>query len=763
MPTTGSFSTSGSGFGFGVQFNLIDGFTSVAQKIKSGMSSLSSSATSAAGKIKNGFSSIFSNLGNSANGFFNRFSRGINAVSNRMQDSFYQLRNGLIMITAGVAMLAPWNRMVEESSKREAAENALITFTGSARAAHQEFQQIIADSNKSPIDITTLSKLQMAMQSMGKTAQESRGFALDLMNAVYATDVTGNAQNTLTRLIPNVQQFAAGVTGEMDVKQFGYAGIQIRDLIGKYLPEVDIKNLKGTQITFDMIAKALHSASQEGGVFFGAIDRYMQTTGGGVEMFKKQWVNAMASVGDAIKPAYNVIVGFLTKLLTKFIEFSQTDTGKLVIRMAALITLFLSLTSIVAGLVLILPKAVKVVKEMSIALGLMNKYTAFRSTATFMERWGKFLGVIAAVAAIIGVLTSAWKAFDDVMNGGKVQADGWLGFLQRLGGYMKAAVEIFKSVDKDGWSLPKPLYDVLNGMGIMDGVTTLGQFISRLYNMWLGFKQGLKDAWEVLKAVVSWIGKHLWKPVGEFFSNFFGFNKKFTDSVEDWRQVGYVIGVVLVGALTLFGISLLVDGVMALASFSTAIAGVIGELILLATGVALSTIEIWAFVFLAWELWRVIDFVIDKIMEWATAFGDWLRPAIAKAWDDLTAFAGAQVAIGEMWVDNLLIGIKNKWGMFTNVLKDMIRNLPFIGSMLDEAGFLEPSKAENMVSMDGGAGAAGLAGVMADNRARRYAQPPQDNTPYNGKAPDLINNIYLDGDLIHSSIKERDRVDKSRD
>lgn len=308
MAATGSFG------GFGVSFNLYDGFSSVADSIRNKFSQLSNETGSMADKVNAGLSKI---------------------------------QAGVAQIGIGIGLMAPVGLGIKFAGEFEAAEIGLRTLLGTEEAAHAAFVKIKEDASSTPFETGSLLAANRGLISAGKSAEEARQVVLALGNAIAAS---GGGENELNRMAANLQQIGTlGKASSMDIKQFGMAGINIYKLLaegtGKTLDEV-----KEMDVTYEVLADSLKKASQAGGMFEGAMGRLAKSINGKFSTITDGIKFALASIGEAVMPIVHPVLDFIIEMTNKFQAFAQTGLGKTIIKIGVAALAIVSLTLILSGL-----------------------------------------------------------------------------------------------------------------------------------------------------------------------------------------------------------------------------------------------------------------------------------------------------------------------------------------------------------------------------------------------------------------------------
>lgn len=201
--------------------------------------------------------------------------------------------------------------MVTKSMEKEQAITGLTTFLGK-KGAIEAYRNIRNDANVTPFDTATLLSANRSLISANISASDARRDTLNLGNAVSATSDGKNMPDVMARMAQNLQQIKNnGVATGMDIRQFGFAGINIVELLKRSGQKADGK------ITYEMLAKALAVANSKGGMYEGALVAQGQTKAGKWSTVKDYFSTAASDMGDAFSPV-------IVKLLDLGIKFAES-------------------------------------------------------------------------------------------------------------------------------------------------------------------------------------------------------------------------------------------------------------------------------------------------------------------------------------------------------------------------------------------------------------------------------------------------------
>lgn len=199
---------------------------------------------------------------------------------------------------------------ISGSMQKEKDLVGLSTFIGE-KGANDAYANIRKDAETTPFDTASLLKVNRALISSGLNAKDARQDAMNLANAISAT---GGGNDELQRMAINMQQIKSlGKASSMDIKQFGYAGINIYKLLEKASGK-SAKEVKNMDVSYDLLAKSLAMARGEGGLYEGALEKMGKTKSGKWEQVKDRAANALTDIGDAFSPVIIKILDVAIKM-----------------------------------------------------------------------------------------------------------------------------------------------------------------------------------------------------------------------------------------------------------------------------------------------------------------------------------------------------------------------------------------------------------------------------------------------------------------
>ncbi|WP_102980117.1 tape measure protein [Chryseobacterium scophthalmum] len=199
---------------------------------------------------------------------------------------------------------------ISGSMQKEKDLVGLSTFIGE-KGAQDAYKNIRKDAEVTPFDTASLLKVNRALISSGLSAKDAREDTMNLANAISAT---GGGNDELMRMAINMQQIKSlGKASAMDIKQFGYAGINIYKLLEKATGK-SADEVKNMDVSYDLLAKSLAMARSEGGLYPGALEKMGKTMSGKWEQIKDRAANALTDIGDAFSPVIIKILDVAIKM-----------------------------------------------------------------------------------------------------------------------------------------------------------------------------------------------------------------------------------------------------------------------------------------------------------------------------------------------------------------------------------------------------------------------------------------------------------------
>ena len=349
-------------------------------------------------------------------------------------------------------------------SKYESLGIQMNNLTGSAEAGANMFAKIREDALVSPFGVDELATANTMLVSAGLSAEQARQDILALSNAVaYA----GKGNDELIRMSANMQQIKnIGKASALDIKQFGYAGINIYGAIAKASGKT-MAEVKGMEVSYELLSKSLRIAQEEGGAFYGGLSSMANSTSVKV-----------SNLGDSMKEMFNDL--FLAA--KPFIDVTISGLNS-IIQWARDSEIFFKALSVSIGLVggawLFMNSQMLISQGMAVVwaaqygifsiglLGLQGLFTLTGLSATIM--WGAITGGVTLIIAgliamyykfeefrafidgIVNVIVNLYKITFNVF---KAIANG----IKSLFGDEQAKADMYKNLDDAGKNMADIFY-----------------------------------------------------------------------------------------------------------------------------------------------------------------------------------------------------------------------------------------------------------------------------------------------------------------
>lgn len=287
---------------------------------------------------------------------------------------------------------------VTYNAQMEQYATMFTTLTGSAEEADRIIKQLQEDAKKSPFDTDTLIKANQYLISTGVSAEQARDTINDLGNAIAAT---GGGNDELNRMAQNLQQIKnVGKASAADIKQFAMAGIDIYGLLADSMGTTTEK-VKDMDITYEQLAEALNTASEEGGKYYEAMEKQGQTLNGQMSATKTSIQQLLGAITKSAMPIINKVLT-LVQNVVEWLSNLDEDTQRTILIIAGVIAA-LGPVLVIGG------NIIKMIGVISTAIG-----------AVVGVLGGPLTIALAAVIAIVVSLVKHWdtakKTFNDFVT-----------------------------------------------------------------------------------------------------------------------------------------------------------------------------------------------------------------------------------------------------------------------------------------------------------------------------------------------------------
>lgn len=324
-----------------------------------------------------------------------RFTSAISSIGNGFAARIGHVESfarALLLPTGALALLGKTG--LSTAAELETAEKGFQTLLGSAKAAAEAVDMIKKDAAQTPFELTGLINANLLLTTVTKNAKVSERSLLNIGKALAAS---GKGQAELDRIILNLQQI--GLTGkvtEMDIRQFGYNGINVLELLGEYygVTAAEAGEMsKNSSDAFGDLMKAFNKAGEDGGRF---ADSFINNAGTFNQIFSNLTDNftvGMAEIAkqsglfDLVKSAAQQLTGWLEKLTTV-----QPDLAKKILNVTLAVVgsvaAFVALMGIIKLVILFTNPLMLLLAALAALLGYVL-YKALERTTEGMETTAK--------------------------------------------------------------------------------------------------------------------------------------------------------------------------------------------------------------------------------------------------------------------------------------------------------------------------------------------------------------------------------------
>jgi len=477
-------------------------------------------------------------------------------------------------------------------------------------------------------------------------------------------------------------------------------------------------------------------------------DQMMNNLKGDLTILGSVWETTLIKIGSAVEPLIRPLIKGFSKVISLIGKLANSPLGKWVIRLTAVVgvlavaigsvTVAMNLAKFAAGKAAL---AFAAMGQTQIAATFASKglvrglYAVVKAALSSIVVLWPIILIGAAIAGVILLIRKSLKSFDEVMKGTAAPAKGFLGFLQKLGGILRAVGEIWKSANGEGFTMSEQLASALEKLGILDFAIAMGTWIVRLKALFKGIGVGIKAAWNAIKPIFKLIGKGL-RWIGSLFDKM-GFSmKKNTSSMSKWEQYGKIIGMVIMGTL-----------VPAFIALAIAVISATWPIILI---IAVIVAVIWVI-----KNWGKIMALFKEawMIMWADIKNDFIG-----FWNSIKDFGQRMKDWGKNMIVKLKEGISEAWTNFKNWFMNLLNQLMApIEKSLSLFG-LKKDNVESNVNIEGRkvdniTNVSNLAMVNAKNQAAQVTVPEPvvlQNTFTTEKVSSV--NIDMDGSQIRKEI-----------
>jgi len=282
-------------------YDLVDNITPQLKKIQTNLESTRSKVYSTAQSLASSFYTVGQSLKKTSQSFKNA---------------------GSTLAPLSVAMGGIALKAFKGAAQFEMLKIQMNVLTGSAEMGAKAFQEVTKYAAKTPFEIADISKSLNMMMSTGGMSFDEAMKSVKVIGDIAA--ISGGEMNGMARAFSQTSA-TTRLLGE-DFNQFVSNSVPLMkiltDYTGKSAAEIMAMREK-SQLSFDIVAKAMEKATKAGGIFENGAEKMSQTLGGLFSTLKDEVNIAFAELGSEMAKSIN-----LSQLVKDFSEFVSKLTEK---------------------------------------------------------------------------------------------------------------------------------------------------------------------------------------------------------------------------------------------------------------------------------------------------------------------------------------------------------------------------------------------------------------------------------------------------
>jgi tape measure domain-containing protein len=434
----------------------------------------------------------------------------------------------------GTALGAFGMSAIQSAANIETQRIGFKTLLGSIDAADEAIKMIQKDAASTPFEFSGLIEANKSLTLVTKNAQVSENVLLNVGKALAAA---GKGQNELNSIIVNLQQIGnTGKISEMDIRQFGFAGVNILELLADYYgttKEKAVEMVKESKNAFNDLSGAFEKAGTNGGRFANAYSDAAGSFNQAVSNLKDSWNIFLANEGEKLlnwgKQFVAMVTDIVNNQLPKWITmieklggwFQQNQAAIYIVAGAivgALIPAIISATiAFGAFLITLAPFIIGGAIIGGIIAGIVwivQNWEMLKTKA--MEIFGIIAGFFSGIwdtisqkvqavwNNITGFFSSVWEGIKSVFSfalafiAGLIISYFDLWGIDIVGAFTK--ISLFLS---DTWELIKVVFDVALAY-LTNAWNVFWTFLDSMFSpIWEGFKLKIQQGWEWITKVFN--------------------------------------------------------------------------------------------------------------------------------------------------------------------------------------------------------------------------------------------------------------------
>ena len=312
------------------------------------------------------------------------------------------------IMTVGVT--APLTALATAGVKYNATmETYLANLTTLLGGNQQEAQKLLNTLKEmaatTPYETTDLVKATQKMMAFGISANDSLNY-LQMLGDISMGDA--NKMDSLTLAFS--QMGASGRASMEDINQMIDQGFNPLTIVAQKTGEsmADLRDrVSDGGVSFQEIAEAMKTATSEGGIYFGSMDKASQTTAGKISTLKDDFNSALGSMTESLLPFVTSAVEKFSKL-AKWFGNLDNDGKKMVLIFAGILASIGPISFAIGKLIKVgtgISKIVSVIKSWNLVTKAM---TAAQWLLNAAMNANPIALIVTAIVGLIAIIVLLW-------------------------------------------------------------------------------------------------------------------------------------------------------------------------------------------------------------------------------------------------------------------------------------------------------------------------------------------------------------------
>ena len=364
-----------------------------------------------------------------------------------------------------------------------------------------------------------------------------------------------NAQGNfvgLISLIRNMEKSTANLTQKQKQATiatiFGAESIQEINVLMTQQAEVMENGTKKILVGADALAHYTKMNENASGTAKQIAQQQLDNLKGDITVLLSTIDTGLIRLGATLEPFLRPLAQTMADVVTSATAFISTPLGSFLTKVSA------GIAATAAGLVL-LNFSINIVGKSFMGMA--------KAAISAMIPLAPYILIGAAIAGTIYLISKSVRSFQDVMNGTSEPANGFLGFMQKIGGVISGVIEVFKTWNGETFVLSKTMHDALQKTGALQYFQNVATWVTRTIEFTKGFGKGFMDVVGPLAKVFTSAFKSIWKATASVMKLFGKTNSSLIGVKSSGESMGKILGNAL--KIVMMPLELLVRGIGLLA------------------------------------------------------------------------------------------------------------------------------------------------------------------------------------------------------